>query len=126
MFSEEAKIPDLNPYQRRLMNQLIDMQMKSSKVIIFMPRKMGYNTFKKHFDMELGKKKYIVIGGYVRSKSDGDEHYVSAGKLCRLYNLNPEECYCVEEKEYERKKRGMPTLPVLRPRFDGNYHLLDK
>ena len=35
------------------------------------------------------QKKYLVIGDYVISKNDGEEHFVPAWKLCELYGLNP-------------------------------------
>lgn len=57
IFSEEFPMPKLNPWQQRVMNQIIENQRLSSNMIIFMPRKMGYNTFKKHFDMEQKKKR---------------------------------------------------------------------
>ncbi len=66
-------------------------------------------------------KKYVVIGGEVRSTTDGEWHWVSAQRLCKLYKINPRECYLVntEEGGYGLS-RG---LPVLRPRTDGNYKL---
>ena len=39
--------------------------------------------------MTIRTKKFLVIGGYVISKNDGDIHYVSAYKLCELYGLDP-------------------------------------
>ncbi len=43
-------------------------------------------------------KKYIVIGGYVNSRTDGQRHYVNAMELCRLYKVHPSECLLVEER----------------------------
>jgi len=37
-------------------------------------------------------KKYLVCPGYVRSITDGQQHYISYGKLIKLYDVNPEEC----------------------------------
>ena len=68
-------------------------------------------------------KKYLVIGGKVISKTDGQRHYVSAVRLCELYKLNPVDCYLAEEK-CSPSLHGLPSgLPILRPRKDGNYSL---
>jgi hypothetical protein len=69
-------------------------------------------------------KKYLVIGEYVRSKVDGDMHYVSAPELARLYGVNPEECI-FDRSEYFNKgfRKGCENLIVLRPRYDGKYRL---
>jgi len=32
---------------------------------------------------------YLVFGGYVRSRYDGQYHYVSAARVAQLYGLNP-------------------------------------
>lgn len=37
-------------------------------------------------------KKWCLHPGFVTSKNDGDEHYISAGKLMELYGLKREEC----------------------------------
>ena len=70
--------------------------------------------------MKLGKK-YIVIGGEVRSATDGDWHYVNAGRLCELYKLNPNECYLAEDNRPESYTGLRTDLPILRPRSNGNY-----
>ena len=70
-------------------------------------------------------KKYIVIGGYVQSKSDGDRYYINAIRLCELYKVNPMECYLLESKDpaYEMRQKGLPDLSVLRPSYSGDYSL---
>ena len=74
-------------------------------------------------------KKYILIGGQMMSKSDGDIHYVSATKLCKLYRLNLEECYFYEDDNpsYKREIRGLrhnnPELKILFPRYNGDYEI---
>ena len=74
------------------------------------------------------EKKYLVIGGGVKSKNDGDIHYINAQRLCELYGVNPQECVLVEENStqhmrgYDFQKQ---TMIVLRPRFDGNYGLVN-
>lgn len=73
------------------------------------------------------EKKYLVIGGKVKSRSDGDIHYVNAAQLARLYHVYPAECIFEEEKYPEpigvaRSRRT--DLIVLRPREDGNYGVI--
>jgi len=76
-------------------------------------------------------KKYVCVGGYVVSKSDGDRHYINADKLMRLYGLSPSNCDRVEEKDeflYWRQFNpdcayGRPIK--LSPRYDGRYDLYE-
>lgn len=65
-------------------------------------------------------KKYAIHPGMVRSKNDGDLHFISFKKLCRLYGVNPEECFkwsdsCLGHHwgNYEH----------LYPKYDGDYQL---
>jgi hypothetical protein len=63
--------------------------------------------------------KYALHPGYVISKNDGDEHYISAGQLARLYRLGPfEYCVWVEPNIY---LRVWEDYIHLYPRYDGNY-----
>ena len=74
-------------------------------------------------------KKYIVVGGDIMSKTDGDRHYVNARKLCNLYQINPNDCILIEERSYYGlvKYKLLPEgLPVLRPKYDGKYNLTNK
>ena len=34
-------------------------------------------------------KKYLIVGEYVYSKIDGEEHYISPIQLAKLHKLNP-------------------------------------
>lgn len=69
------------------------------------------------------KKKYIVVGGWIESEKDEDIHFISAQKLCVLYNVNPNECYLLHEKKMfqlpEQLMRSLPNLPILRPQYRG-------
>lgn len=68
--------------------------------------------------------KYLVRPGYVRSKSDGDEHYISFKQLCDLYGVNPAECMNLEMANMHGYNPDLfDGLPVLEPRYDGNYAL---
>jgi hypothetical protein len=72
-------------------------------------------------------KRYIVIGGYVRSRNDGDVHYIEAVELVSLYGVNPAECILVDRGEEVRKLAGIEHDPNrwvrLYPREDGKYVL---
>lgn len=63
------------------------------------------------------KKKYTVFPGWMYSKNDNDDYFISATQLMRLYGVNPLECVVVREGE-PVITRG---LIILRPRYDGNY-----
>lgn len=65
-------------------------------------------------------KKYIVVGDTITSCSDGDKHYISPWELCKLYNVNPKECYLIGKFD---RLEGLPILPVLRPRYYGDYRM---
>ena len=70
-------------------------------------------------------KKFIIVGGFVTSRSDGDRHFISARQLCELYGLNPDDCFLIREGD-RGAMFGLPNLPWLYPRFKGDYrqHLL--
>lgn len=64
--------------------------------------------------------KYFIYPGEVRSKSDGDIHYINGEQLIRLYNLNPSECKTILQSKDERGY-DLSKITILRPRSDGNY-----
>lgn len=59
--------------------------------------------------------RWQVTGGDVRSATDGQRHYVSAGQVARLHRL--------ADHEWERwvYDRDTPDEVLLGPRNDGNY-----
>jgi hypothetical protein len=66
---------------------------------------------------------YIVQGGQVTSRTDGDVHYVSAQKLIQLYGVNPKDCRIITDKS------GWPMQPgqiFLGPRYSGDYTTIPK
>ncbi len=69
------------------------------------------------------RKKYIVYPGSVRSRNDGQFHHISFAKLCRLYGVDPKECY-----DASCGLEGLPldTFTHLHPRPTGNYRLSRK
>lgn len=44
------------------------------------------------------EKKYVAIGGHVRSKNDRQLHYVSATRLPQLYRVDPRECIILSDR----------------------------
>lgn len=64
--------------------------------------------------------KYAIYPGYVRSRSDGQRHFIGGEKLARLYGLEPGEYKIFKGIDGER----FPTdLVELHPRQDGDYTL---
>lgn len=65
--------------------------------------------------------KYLIVPGNVKSKNDGETHYISASQLIDLYGVDPSECYV-----YSEVMRGnifLNHLKRLTPRYDGNYNI---
>lgn len=70
--------------------------------------------------------KYILVGGYVTSRNDGDRHYISPLQLASCYNVNPSECILIPGKRLRTlklAKEQFPDIIELNPRDDGNYRL---
>lgn len=66
-------------------------------------------------------KKYLVIGDYVISKSDGQRHYVTAKELVKLYGVKPSECELFETREPRDPRKVNTNLIVLKPLYNGDY-----
>ena len=64
------------------------------------------------------RKKYLVIGDYIKSKNDNDRHYISSRELVRLYGVNPKECILHDINDLPVDVAG---LFILFPRYDGDY-----
>lgn len=73
--------------------------------------------------------KYVVYPGMVRSKNDGQWHYISASKLIMLFGVNPLECEIFDPKGWwprsyhEQAAERHKELTVLQAQYDGNYTL---
>lgn len=66
-------------------------------------------------------KRFILHPGYVRSTYDGQEHYISAGQLARLYGVDQQECVVhSEHSKFERDPEIRVLMPLF-PRQDGKY-----
>ena len=74
-------------------------------------------------------KKYLLSGGHVRSKYDGDKHYIAAVDLVHLYNLPKHECVLIDHRTNHEVSIGeslllgldLANLIPLSPRVDGDY-----
>lgn len=67
--------------------------------------------------------RFCVQPGYVRSKSDGDIHYVNFADLCRLYNIRPSEATHVNHMKpgVDARHRNCEDLIHLYARDEGDY-----
>jgi len=64
--------------------------------------------------------RYIVHPGYVRSKNDGDKHWIGFHEICRLYRVNPRECVNAGIPNYTNL--GLRLTPLY-PNENGDYSL---
>lgn len=70
--------------------------------------------------------KYALCPGNVRSKSDGDVHFISSRQLARLYKVSHKDCIVVEDlskRNIEFIENKFPNIIFLYPRYDGNYDM---
>ena len=72
---------------------------------------------------------YICYGGYVRSTSDGQTHYVPARRVAQLYRLPYQKCLMIDERSTIRfarsagKTSALQNAIKLSPRQDGDYDI---
>lgn len=71
-------------------------------------------------------KKFMVCPGHIKSKNDGDWHYIGAFQLMRLYGVNPKDCVVAERDHPGRSWASVPranatNLIRLAPRYNGDY-----
>jgi hypothetical protein len=71
---------------------------------------------------DFSQKRYAVFPGLVESRNDGDEHFLTFGRLCELYSVLPEVCVNMSD-ESKWRGRDISHLTPLRPRSDGNYSI---
>lgn len=73
--------------------------------------------------------RYVLMPGYVTSRTDGQRHFINAQRLCNLYGVRMAECvvypigYTSEDDIRRRNWRHPPGAIELYPRFDGRYTL---
>lgn len=72
----------------------------------------------------MGKKKYMLHPGRVISKADGQEHYIQADQLARLYGVPLRECEIVAQSDalYQAHAERKDVIHLY-PRFNGDYTL---
>ena len=68
------------------------------------------------------KKRYLVIGGSLRSPHDGQHRYISPRKLAQLYRVDPRDCIFASGWDDQRLSAvRAKDYVVLRPQYDGDY-----
>jgi hypothetical protein len=72
-----------------------------------------------------GFKIYLVIGGWVNSKTDGDRHYINAKRLVELYGVDIKDCILRESdrQPYPRADELRIGYTRLEPSYNGDYGL---
>ena len=65
-------------------------------------------------------KKYLIFPGTIRSKRDGDEHYVTAHDIIYLYRVNHMECIIIRDK-YDLRGIDQWEYIHLEPNWRGEY-----
>ena len=69
------------------------------------------------------EKKYLVYSGWVTSRADGEEHFITDFQVAKLFRVDLEECIFAERDRSYRSRLNATPLFVLRPQVDGNYTL---
>ena len=69
--------------------------------------------------------RYVLLPGYITSKSDGQVHYINPLQLARLYGVNIKECRIVYRDSVISMRSYNKTDDdiELYPRYDGDYRL---
>lgn len=72
--------------------------------------------------------RYAIYPGWVRSKNDGQDHFITASELAHLYGVRLDQCIVIEHDDYLKSWRReliarASQLPGLWPRSDGDYTL---
>jgi len=62
--------------------------------------------------------KYVLRPGFVASRNDLQSHFISYGKLIKLYGLNPAECTM-----YSPRRCANKGLIYLYPSHSGDYNI---
>lgn len=65
-------------------------------------------------------KKYSVHSGWVTSWVDGERHFISSGKLIKLYGVQPDECVIMRRAQVRVHGLAQNLKPLF-PRHDGRY-----
>jgi len=65
--------------------------------------------------------KYIILPGWIRSKSDRQLHFITHDMLIHLYGLNRDECIIINNIYLLTLSNKYKHLPILEPRYNGDY-----
>jgi len=69
-------------------------------------------------------KKYLVVTNPIRSKNDGEEHFIRALHLCYFYGVDRADCvFAVNGDLSSFDGYDLSELIILTPRSDGDYTL---
>jgi hypothetical protein len=68
--------------------------------------------------------RYVVHPSYVKSRQDGDVHWIGFAQLCRLYNLPPGSTNVADGEVPGYREE--PGDVHLHPRVDGNYPMFEE
>ena len=70
----------------------------------------------------MAKKRYLVIGGSLRSPHDGQFRYIGPRTLAQLYLVDPRDCIFASGWDDQRLAAvRAKDYTVLRPQYDGDY-----
>lgn len=74
--------------------------------------------------IDIIKTMFMLHPGEIRSRSDGDVHYISARQLIQLYGIHPKMCQIYKEGWDRGMSPGLSEQFVhLYPRYDGEYQV---
>ena len=74
-------------------------------------------------------KKYLICPSHIRSKNDGDRHYISSVELMHLYGVSYKDCDIMSENhDYWDNPHRYPGIfdkyeAILSPNYHGEYNL---
>lgn len=67
--------------------------------------------------------RYVLMPGDVRSRTDGDRHYVGVGQLRSLYRVPSDARVLIVARDDLPRYRHLPGDIICRPRYTGDYPL---
>ncbi len=64
---------------------------------------------------------FLLFPGQIRSKNDGDCHFISAGQLINCYQLDPRQCAIYNPTMHKLTDPAVRNRVWLEPRYHGDY-----
>lgn len=80
------------------------------------------NKFDKHIYSIKPYNKYLVFGGEVASKNNGDIHFVQSEKVAKLYCLSRNDVLLIDNEEKLRSIEQWKYFHLM-PEYEGLYNL---